>query len=86
MLTEVKMYRCSFCNKEYRTPNRHKCKKDSLLKNCFTCKHLNGWYEDSIDCLYSETFVECNKENQYSLTDLKQCNYNLKCDDWEEVE
>lgn len=84
MLNKIIMYRCSFCGKEFRTANKHKCKKDPSLKNCFSCKHHNGWEEIRTE-MFPEIIVQCEKDNEYYLEDVKQSNYSLQCDDWEEV-
>jgi len=42
-MKQVIRYQCEFCKKEFKTPDRHYCKKNPELKNCFTCKHLKEW-------------------------------------------
>ena len=67
-MKEVTRYQCEFCKKDFKTPDRHQCKKDPALKNCFTCKHLKGWLES--DNGYKEKFkgksfpFSCMRENQ----------------------
>lgn len=84
MLTEVKRYNCSFCHKDFKTPNKHKCKFDPVLKNCFTCENFEEW-ELNFDTGYGgdEWDVICAKGNEYTLADVKQDGYNLQCEEWE---
>ena len=44
----VTRYNCDTCGKDFKTPNRHKCKFDPNLKNCFTCKRLKEWNQGGI--------------------------------------
>ena len=47
------MYECEYCKKLFKTSNRHKCKYDPKLKNCYTCKYNHGFEED-IDFVYQD--------------------------------
>ncbi len=35
----VTMYECPFCQKLFRTPNRHNCRRDPAKTNCYSCEH-----------------------------------------------
>jgi len=39
----ITMYKCPFCNKAFKTPNRHNCKHDPEHKNCITCANQRGF-------------------------------------------
>ena len=47
-MKEVVRYQCEFCGKDFRTPNKHQCKYDPSLKNCYTCKHCEGWVKEDL--------------------------------------
>jgi len=47
-MKEVVRYQCEFCGKDFRTPNKHQCKYDPSLKNCYTCKHCEGWAKEDL--------------------------------------
>lgn len=86
MLKEVKRYNCEFCKKDFKTPDKHKCKFDPKLKNCFTCKHFVEWETNFGGDDYSfglEWDLNCVKELEYTLADVKQDGYNLQCKEWE---
>ena len=89
MLIEVKRYQCEFCKKDFHTPNRHYCKKNPELKNCFTCKHSMGCENGNIDyetgCSDSPT-IKCECEgltDELDLSEIKNINYNMQCSAWE---
>ncbi len=52
-MKEVIRYECEYCGKDFKTPDRHQCKYDPKLKNCYTCKHNYGFEED-IDFVYQD--------------------------------
>jgi len=52
-MEKVIRYKCEYCDKEFRTPNRHQCKYDPKFKNCYTCKHNHG-FEKDIDFIYQD--------------------------------
>lgn len=49
-MTEVKRYRCEWCGKEFRTPDRHHCRFDPDVKNCLSCEFVG-------------TFIPADREN-----------------------
>ena len=59
-MKQVIRYQCEFCKKEFKTPDRHYCKKNPKLKNCFTCKHLKGWLESEESAL--RICPDCHEE------------------------
>lgn len=85
-MKEVTRYQCEFCNKDFKTPNKHQCKKNPELKNCFTCKNLKGWDKDYIINEYTETpYPDCAADvDGCDIEDIKSCNYNMQCDKWEQ--
>lgn len=49
-MTEVKRYRCEWCGKEFRTPDRHHCRFDPDVKNCLSCEFVGTFIpEDRIN-------------------------------------
>jgi hypothetical protein len=84
-MKEVTRYQCEFCNKDFKTPNRHYCKMNPALKNCFTCKHLDGWGESD----YSEhpipaPICKVELDHDWDIEIIKECNYNMQCDKWKQ--
>ena len=87
----VNRYICFNCKKEFKTATRHNCKRDPDKKNCYTCKHNNGWNEIDVeheyDCfgydVHKEWSVDCARENEHTAPDLASMNYELNCPDWE---
>ena len=84
------VYECEYCKKLFRTPNRHHCKFNPALKNCFTCKHCKGWKEstDSIDVgigfLYGPNYPDCGAGwDGWDITAIQQVGYNMQCEGWE---
>jgi len=85
-MKKVTRYQCEFCGKEFRTPDRHECKKNPTLKNCFSCKLLRGWHEERYDT-WIEIYPDCEKGmDGWTLEDIKSANYNMRCEFWEEEE
>lgn len=93
--TPVTRYVCEHCKQDFRTSNRHNCKRDPEKKNCYTCKHNNGWESVDNDDDYGEfgsstssmLYVICAKEkDDISALDLSQRNYVLNCNEWEKKE
>jgi len=89
-MEQVTMYKCELCNKYFKTKNRHKCKYDPKLKNCFSCKHNKDFYEETIERYHSEytesyntIFVDCALDMcDESIQDIPrnmQCNYYEYC-------
>ena len=87
-MKEVTRYQCQFCKKDFKTPNKHHCKFNPKLKNCFTCRHLKGWEEG--DEYPSDYYREPNYPNcavgcdGWDIDVIKGCNYNMQCSEWEE--
>lgn len=92
-MKKVTRYQCGFCKKDFKTPDRHYCKFDPELKNCFTCKHLKGWHEGEIvnvgfgpyngpsEPNYPDCAVDCDG---WDIEAIKGCNYNMQCSGWAE--
>lgn len=99
-MKKVTRYQCQFCQKDFKTPDRHQCKKDPELKNCFTCKHLRGWLESEhyevIDVGFGgqkiqyPPYPDCAageegpEEGGWDIEQLKSVGYNMSCSKWEE--
>lgn len=83
-LKMVTRYECPYCKKVFKTPDRHYCKKNPELRNCFTCKHLRDWFKGD----YPEpNYPDCAAgEDGWNIEDIKSCNYNMQCSLWEEGE
>lgn len=78
-MKRVIRYQCQFCKKEFKTPNKHRCKKNPELKNCFSCKKLNGWVYD-----YGDTpQPDCLENEDWDIVAIKSVNYNMQCQHWE---
>ena len=81
--------------KEFKTPDRHYCKKNPELKNCFTCKNLKGWLESEESTpIYFESETHYSRYPNYpdcaadvgdgwDIEIIKSCNYNMQCEKWE---
>lgn len=87
-MKQVIRYQCEFCKKEFKTPNRHYCKFNPELKNCFTCKHLKGWHEGEEypgDYYREPNYPDCAKEcDGWNIENIKELSYKMQCLDWEE--
>lgn len=90
-MKEVIRYQCEFCKKDFKTPNRHYCKMNPKLKNCFTCKFLKGWTNDSSDydigtpAPYPECMADEDPSwNDWNLETIKEVNYDMQCEKWEQ--
>ena len=82
-MKKVLRYQCEYCKKEFHTPDRHKCKFNPVLKNCFTCAELKGWKEES-DEYTTSPYIDCNRGHDWDLKDIKHWNYDMQCHDWEQ--
>lgn len=86
----VTRYQCQYCKKDFKTPDKHYCKFNPVLRNCFTCKHLKGWNEGeqygSEEGYWKEPNEPiCNAGVEgWDIEEIKRRNYNLQCDKWEE--
>ena len=45
LMEAVTRYRCRWCGKEFRTPDRHICKYDPDFRNCLSCKFRGAFVE-----------------------------------------
>ena len=82
-MKKVTRYQCEFCKEDFKTANRHNCKKNPKLKNCFTCKHLNGWNNDEQEF---PPFPDCAAQPDvydWDINIIKQMGYNMQCEMWE---
>lgn len=90
-MKEVTRYECQFCKKDFKAPDRHHCKFNPELKNCFTCKHLKDWetseeYHDygvgyGREPNYPDCAVECG---EWDIELIKDVQYDMQCSSWEE--
>lgn len=90
-MKEVTRYECQFCKKDFKTPDKHYCKFNPELKNCFTCKHLKGWEEGEgngnygYDYYREPNYPDCEKEcDGWDIEAIKGCNYDMQCSGYEE--
>lgn len=90
-MKEVTRYQCEFCKKDFKTPNRHYCKKNPELKNCFTCKHLKGWEESEDNGEYGYEYYkepncpDCAADmDGWDIETIKEVKYDMQCDKWEQ--
>lgn len=80
-------YECEYCKKLFKT-DKHKCKFNPNLKNCFTCEHFDGWeheteYEDGIQTPpYPICMSESEEGYDYDIRIIKNMNYNIQCNGW----
>ena len=86
-MKELKVWQCQWCKKLFKTPNRHCCKKNPALKNCFTCKHLKDWYKDDYG-LNAPNCVALEDKSwlDWDIESIKSMNYDMKCECWEQGE
>ena len=86
-MKQVIRYQCNFCKKEFRTPDRHKCKFRPELRNCFTCKNFNGWNIDGEwGGVFEEPYPDCEYGEDWNLKGIKNIGYNMRCQFWEDKE
>lgn len=91
----ITVYECLYCKKFFKTPDKHKCKKDPALKNCFSCKHLQRFKEEVQPGCYGDPGYRnvnpvCGHSEEYEETeniiDIMYHNnprWKLNCDSWE---
>ena len=90
-MKQVVRYQCEYCKKEFKTPDRHFCKMNPELRNCFTCKHLKGWLEseDGVDVgigiLRDPNYPDCAADagDGWDIEIIKNCCYDMQCEHWE---
>lgn len=91
-MKEVTRYQCPYCKKDFRTPDKHYCKFNPILRNCFTCKHLKGWSEGEQYGQEEGWFREPNTPDcdaieeglHWDIEHIKERAYNMQCKKWEE--
>ena len=87
-MIEITAWKCKWCDKLFRTPDRHRCKKNPALKNCFSCKHLMGWSDAEELCVGESPWPCCaiDTDNRWDwdIENIKYMNYNMQCEGWEE--
>lgn len=85
-MKEVTRYECQFCKKDFKTPNKHHCKFNLDLKNCFTCKHLKGWEDGDRNGCYSEpNYPDCTMGvDGADIEIIKDCGYDMQCGKWKQ--
>lgn len=81
----VTRYQCEYCKKEFKTPNRHYCKFDPKLKNCLSCKHMNGWeYVEDEWGRTIEGYPYCKHgSDAWDLSEMRYNGFNMQCNEWE---
>ena len=47
-MEQVTRYRCAWCGKEFKTPDRHDCKWDPDAHNCLSCVHRGKYHPESV--------------------------------------
>ena len=89
-MKKVIRYECPYCKKVFKTPDKHQCKKNPKLKNCFTCKYLKGWLEseDGTDTGFGfyrdPNYPDCAAGvDGWDIESIKSVGYNMQCSDWE---
>ena len=83
-MKQVIMYECEFCKKHFKTPNRHVCKYDPKLKNCFTCKHNKGFNEENEEWeygTYKTIYADCALD--MNDLDVRNTPRNMQCFEYE---
>lgn len=88
-MKRVTMYECEYCHKLFKTSNKHYCRYNPNLRNCFSCKNNQGFEkEEHSDGCHSwfDLYVNCKVECDYEFQEIKSNNYNLQCDKWEPKE
>lgn len=86
-MKQVIRYQCQFCKQEFKTPNRHNCKRDPKYKNCFSCKNNKGWESEEF-CVgegYYELVIypDCkfnSEENEITASLIHQIDFDLQCE------
>jgi len=83
----ITVYQCEYCKKLFKTPNRHKCKKNPKLKNCFSCRHLDGWKEGEYwgENGFYPPAPNCKAEpdHDWDIETINRLDYNMQCEYWE---
>ncbi len=82
-MKEVTRYQCQYCKKDFKTSNRHSCKRDPAKRNCYTCQNNKGWEEDEgiyPGCDYAIA------EGISALYLYEKLNYDLQCEHYKQLE
>lgn len=93
-MKEVTRYECQFCKKDFKTPDKHHCKFNPELRNCFTCKYLKGWLQSEEHYDYGTgygqepNYPDCTAIStdmqDWNIESIKNENYNMQCSEWQE--
>lgn len=93
-MKKVIRYQCPHCKKDFKTPNKHYCKFNPILKNCFTCRFLKDWEENSdgtdvgIGFIRNPNYPDCAANEvafeSWDIEIIKQVNYDMQCERWQE--
>lgn len=63
-MQKVIRYKCKWCGKEFKTPDRHLCRWDPGCRNCLSCKHRGKYVGGEPVCAetgeYTPNSFECN--------------------------
>jgi hypothetical protein len=62
----ITMYECPYCKKLFKTPDKHRCRRNPELKNCYSCKH------------WKHQFVIDTRE-EYSCEATEACSVESDC-------
>jgi len=82
-MKEIKMYQCQYCQQIFKTKNRHKCKYDPVMKNCYSCEFNQGFIaekceDDSLGKHYSYGgFCNCG-DREFILTIEVNCSKGIE--------
>lgn len=68
-MEQVVRYKCQWCGKEFKTPDRHVCKWDPDCKNCLSCKYRGKFVEGAHTAESTVNGFECHCEegNVYAV-------------------
>lgn len=91
-MKKVVRYQCEWCGKEFKTPDRHKCRWSPEAHNCLSCKHRGKRVDDDIteygdkwygfECPYFED--PCEAPCDFAKGAVSKEGNN--CPHWEQVE
>jgi len=88
-MKQVIRYECEYCGNYFATPDRHKCKYNPALKNCFSCKHLKGWLESDegidvgIGVIQAPNYPNCAADMfGWNIKVIKSLHYDMQCSRW----
>jgi hypothetical protein len=91
-MKQIVMYECQHCKKVFKTPNRHICRKNPELKNCYTCAN---WRHQFVIPGYGDADDSCIAEEVCFSPDLgyadgafgimKRKGWLLNCPDYQNM-